>query len=69
MSLFASTVALALGIFITVSPTQAARIWGWKDFESLAPGRKAWYLRWYRVLGILIGVAGILVAVNGIWFN
>jgi hypothetical protein len=69
MILCASAVALALGVFIAVSPTQAARIWGWENFDALTPEHKALYLLSFRAMGIVIGLAGILVAVNRIWFH
>jgi|HubBroStandDraft_6_1064221.scaffolds.fasta_scaffold438267_2 hypothetical protein len=69
MILFAGGVALALGAFIVVSPTRAARIWGWENFNNMAPKHKMLYLRSFRLMGIVIGLGGILVAVNRIWFH
>jgi hypothetical protein len=69
MSLFLSVVAFALGAFITLSPTRAAEIWGWEHLDTLAPKRRALYFVGFRVMGITIGLAGILVAVDSIWFH
>jgi hypothetical protein len=69
MNLFVSTISLAIGGFVAVSPSRAAKIWGWKNFDELAPNRRTWYLRCYRTFGILIGMAGILYAVDSIWFH
>ena len=57
-----SVVALALGVFVTVSPTQAARVWGWKDLDHLGPVARSWYLRIYRAWGVILCLAGILRA-------
>lgn len=69
MILLASGVALALGGFIAISPTRAARIWGWENFDKMAPKHKVLYLRSFRLMGIVIGLGGILVAVDRIWFH
>jgi hypothetical protein len=65
MNAFIGIVAMALGVFIASSPVQAATIWGGKRFEELIPERRQVQLRWWRVLGIALGLAGILVAMDG----
>jgi hypothetical protein len=67
MVLFISGITFALGTFIAVFPVPAARIWGWKNFESLGPRPKASYLRSFRVMGITLGIAGFLLGVDCIW--
>ena len=69
MSLFLSAVALAAGVFIAMAPTRAARIWGWENFHTLAPTHKRWYLRGFRIMGIVIAVGGVLNAVDNILFH
>jgi hypothetical protein len=69
MNLFVSAVALALGGFITVSPIRAARIWGWEHLDNLAPKHRTLYFWGFRIMGIAIGLAGILIAVDSIWFH
>jgi hypothetical protein len=69
MVLFVSLVALSVGGFIAISPTLAARIWGWKNFESLAPKPKVIYLRSFRVMGITLALAGFLLALDSFWFH
>lgn len=69
MNLLVSTIALALGAFIAISPLRAARLWGWKHFNSLSPKRRALYLRGFRAMGLTISLAGILVAVDSVWFQ
>ena len=61
------TVTLALGIFATISPSQAAKIWGWKNLDRLAPHARTSYLRCYRTSGVLLCLAGILLAAEKIW--
>jgi hypothetical protein len=69
MILFACVVALVLGAFIAISPTRAAGIWGWENFDKIAPEHKVLYLRSFRVMGIVIGLGGTLAAVDRIWFH
>lgn len=67
--LLASTVALVLGAFIAVSPHQAAKIWGSQRLADLDPERRASFVRWYRAFGILLCLAGVLLAVDSIVFS
>jgi hypothetical protein len=69
MSILLGTVALVLGAYIAVSPTKAARIWGWQQFDSLAPKRRALYLWAFRAMGIVICLGGALTTVQSIWFH
>jgi hypothetical protein len=64
-----SAVAMALGTFVAASPLRAAKIWGWQRLANLAPERRAAFVRWYRAFGILLFLAGVLVAVDGIVFS
>jgi hypothetical protein len=68
-NLLVSTVTLALGTFIAASPHRAARIWGSKKLANLVPERKVSLVRWYRAIGILLCLAGVLVAIDGIVFS
>ena len=69
MSLFVSAAAVALGAYIAISPARAARIWGWEHLDKLTPKGRVLYLRAFRAMGIVIGLAGVLVAVDSIWFH
>ncbi len=64
-----SSVAIALGTFVAASPLRAAKIWGSQRLANLAPERRTSFLRWYRAFGILLCLAGVLVAVDGIVFS
>jgi hypothetical protein len=64
-----NTVALALGTFVAALPLRAAKIWGSQRLANLTPERRASFVRWYRALGILLCLAGVLVAVDGIAFS
>ena len=66
MILFVCALAVALGAFVTASPGQAARIWGSEKLTRMAPEFRTSFLWWYRVLGILICLAGVLIAVDSI---
>jgi hypothetical protein len=68
MGLLVSTVTLALGTFIAAAPRRAAMIWGSQRLTNLAPERRASFLWWYRVFGVLLCLAGVLIAVDSIVF-
>jgi hypothetical protein len=68
MNLVASTVTLALGIFVTLSPEKAAGIWGWRQQDKLTPAVRKFYLRCYRALGVMLCTAATLFAMESIWF-
>jgi len=69
VNLLVSTVTLALGTFIAVSPDRAVKIWGSQRLAKVSPERKALFIRWYRAFGILLCLAGVLVAVDSIVFS
>ncbi len=60
--------AMALGTFVAVSPDRAAKIWGSERLGRMNPERKAAFLFWYRVFGILLYLAGALIAADAILF-
>lgn len=64
MTLLISTIAFAFGIFATVSPAQATKLWGWKHLHRLGPRDRMLYLRWYRAFGISLGLSGILLVLG-----
>jgi len=59
-----STVTIALGAFVVASPDRAARIWGAQRLEKLPPERRASFVSWYRVFGILLLLGGLLFAID-----
>jgi hypothetical protein len=69
MSLFLSAVAIVFGVYIAISPARAAKIWGWEHLRTLAGNHKKWYLRGFRLMGIVIALGGILNAIDTIWFH
>jgi len=69
LSLLVSAATMALGACIVASPVRAARVWGWKRLNELTPARRALYLRAFRVMGLMIGLTGILFAIDTIWFQ
>ena len=67
-NLLVSAVAIALGAFVAICPSKAAKIWGSEKLDKLAPPKRASFLRWYRVLGILLCLGGALSAAESIVF-
>jgi membrane protein YqaA with SNARE-associated domain len=68
-NLLVSSVTVALGTFIAASPHRAAKIWGPKRLANVAPESRASFVRWYRAFGILLCLAGVLLAVDSIVFS
>jgi hypothetical protein len=68
-NLLVSTAAVAFGVFVAVSPNRAAEIWGSQRLAKLAPEQRASFIRWYRAFGILLCLAGVLLAVDSIVFS
>ncbi len=64
-----SVLTVALGAFVGAWPVQAARIWGSERFDSMAPAQRARLVRCFRAFGILLWSAGLLFAVDNIWFS
>jgi hypothetical protein len=67
VNLFVGAVAIALGVFVTSSPARAAEIWSSERLKGLAPQKRAAFLRWYRVLGVLLCLGGVLFALDSVW--
>ena len=63
-----SAVAIAIGSFIVASPDRAARIWGSRRLANSTPEHQAVLVGWYRILGICVFFAGVLLAVENIGF-
>lgn len=68
-NLLVSTAAVALGGFAAASPDRAAEIWGSQRLHNLAPERQSSFVRWYRVFGIFLFLAGLLLVVDSIGLN
>lgn len=68
-NLLVSTVAMTLGTFVATSPHRAAKIWGSQRLHNLAPQRRAAFISWYRVFGMLLFLAGLLCVVDSIVFS
>jgi hypothetical protein len=66
LNLFMGAVAMALGVFVTMSPARAALIWSSERLEKLAPRKRVSFLRWYRVFGVLLCLAGVLYALDSV---
>jgi hypothetical protein len=60
---------MAFGIFAAVSPASAAKIWGSQKLAKLAPKDLPLFLRLYRVFGILLFLAGVLIAIERLAFS
>ena len=59
---------MVLGAFAAASPHRAAAIWASQRLANLAPERRASFVRWYRVFGITLSLAGALLLVDCVVF-
>jgi hypothetical protein len=57
-------IAMVLGVLVAVSPAGAANIWGSEKLARLAPEKRPSLLLWYRAFGILLFLAGALMAID-----
>ena len=69
MNLLACAVALTFGLLAIASPARAARIWGWNRLDELPAARRIFYLRWYRVFGVVLCLGGVLLAIDSLIFS
>jgi hypothetical protein len=69
IKLLVCAVTMGLGALVAASPHRAAKIWGSRRLASLAPERRALFIRWYRAFGILLCLTGVLLAVESIVFS
>ena len=69
MDLALSVISIILGAFITASPDRAAKIWGSEKLQRLTPAQEIVFVRWFRALGVLICLGGILFAIDSIGFS
>ena len=66
MNVAVSAVTIVLGVFLSASPARAARIWGSEKLQRLSPAQEIVFVRWFRVLGVLICLGGVLFAIDSI---
>ncbi len=66
MNIAVSTIALALGLFAASAPEHAARLWNPQRLDKLAPAGRVWFLRGYRLLGVVLSIAGVLFALDSL---
>ena len=64
LDILVSSLAVALGLFITASPARAAKVWSADRIAKLTPARRVWFLRCYRVFGVMISLAGVLFVLD-----
>jgi len=57
--------AIVLGVFFFATPEQAAKLWGQRSLADMPHG--AVVRRLYRVTGALLCLAGLLVAIEGLY--
>lgn len=64
MKLMVSVVAVAIGSLILAAPDRAAGVWASQRVAKSTPEQRAVLIGWYRVLGISLCLAGILLGVK-----
>jgi hypothetical protein len=63
-----SVVAVAIGSLILAAPDRAAGIWASQRLANATPKQRAVLVGWYRVLGICLFFAGVLLAVDSLGY-
>lgn len=69
MNMLLSIVAMAFGAVAVASPARAAKVWGAGRLEGLPAHRRAMFLRWYRIFGVVLFLGGALTAVDSVAFS
>ncbi len=69
VNLSLSALAVMLGIFAAAAPSKAVKLWGWRNFDKLAPTQRVLYLRWYRAFGIVLCLGGVFFAIDSVAFS
>jgi hypothetical protein len=62
VNLIVSVVAVAIGSLIMAAPHRAAGIWASQRVANATPEQQAVPVGWYRVLGICLFFAGVLLS-------
>jgi len=65
-TLMIGVVTTLLGLSVAASPERSAKIWGRKQLTTLSSASRTWYLRGFRVLGVLLCSAGVLVSLQSL---
>lgn len=68
IGLAVSILAVAFGIFSTISPVRAANIFASGRLERLPPQDRILFLRCYRAFGMILCVGGTLFALDSLGF-
>ena len=64
IDLLPSVLALTFGLLAAAAPSRAALLWSGDRMRDLPPGRRVVFLRWYRVFGLMLLLAGVLLAAD-----
>ena len=67
ISLLVCGAAMVIGIFLAVEPEQAAKLWGQRSLNDMRNG--AAYRRLYRATGLLLFLAGLLIAIDTMLYH
>lgn len=68
-NLVVSGLAMTFGAFAALSPRQAAEIWASERLRNMTPERQVSFVRWYRVFGIVLFLAGVSFALHSTAFS
>ncbi len=64
-----SVVAVIIGSLILAAPDRAAGIWASQRYARATPEKRDVLAGWYRILGISVFFAGVLLAVHSFGYG
>lgn len=64
-NLVVSGLAMTFGAFAALSPRRAAEIWASERLRNMTPERQASFVRWFRVFGMVLFLAGASFVLRG----
>lgn len=69
LDIVVSIVAMTIGSLILAAPDRAAGIWASQRYAKATPEKRAVLVGWYRILGIFVFFAGVLLAVHSFGYG
>jgi hypothetical protein len=68
MEMIMCGLSMALGVFVAAFPARTAKLWASEKFDKGTPTNRLWFLRCWRMFGVLLFLAGALAAFDSIVF-
>jgi len=66
MEMIACGLSMALGILVAAFPAQTAKVWASRKLDQCTPTDRLWFVRCWRMFGVLLFLAGMLLAFDNL---